>query len=861
MHQPRPHGTFGAATEEDAAAAELLARRLTNLKQQSGLSSLRMARTLPSGAIAIAQDMGGVFKVIIQPRIVEQPAEAGADGLASSYIPMMFSGAIDRGTALHGEGIRVRLTAETRRRLGGYDPKRAAAVADTQVLQRFVIELSQRFFELMPIPPPETYTFTQYANLRPTWYSGAMAEVVQIVGGYGRLALNELPDTPVERARMALPPGVTRAIEQQLGNRRLPGYTGFPPIDGQIRYDYKFNETHGVGFDTKQRPWLLRVGPAGVYAMPLPLIPATTTKAFREFVEYHGDDELKWVLDRFGGMPSGESFPAVAADFQAWRRAGVIVKVCDVGDFYQHLMYGSAMGWSFNSRGSEGFNTCYDFEPERRQCSSLAYKLKLQLGAAEGDGKLPPSFEVNDPDDARALNAYLSKLYEALPGERARSLAIRYKLGRTPVAEILERAVAALRTGANVQAEVDYWDNLEAPPIATHAGSVSRVGAGPIDWQLPGFKFPEPFLQGCISFEGPARQPAAFAAPRADTILAGYYVGDSLKVVKFFKDDRGWFQEGRNNYEECMTIGSWEQTVTTGSSTLMGNFYTSDFDDREAAADTTEITRIVGTDLGYDHTPFFSFDDFFWRPGTLWRNRYIKHRTSTETTRGYSRAVAVCLPYLDRNAVLHVRSDSHSGKTTSEATSLFSIADPWTYRYWTNDFIWAWIGGVAGPQAKVPVYPKDGNPVWVVQQNYAPGVCSDFADQGPWIPGLPADFTWLIHPNKGEWRHSGGGGPPSVNEGSTSTTQPGRTEGRINFSSLGTPLTLMAQPASTYFLKSPDQYVGVFYRDAIKVAAGECEYASVSEAHPSLPGARAFQGWCRLADHKAAHHFIGVING
>jgi len=44
VHQPRPHGTFGAdaATEEDAAAAELLARRLTNFKTTSGLDSLKM---------------------------------------------------------------------------------------------------------------------------------------------------------------------------------------------------------------------------------------------------------------------------------------------------------------------------------------------------------------------------------------------------------------------------------------------------------------------------------------------------------------------------------------------------------------------------------------------------------------------------------------------------------------------------------------------------------------------------------------------------------------------------------------------------------------------------------------------------
>ena len=64
--------------------------------------------------------------------------------------------------------------------------------------------------------------------------------------------------------------------------------------------------------------------------MPLPLVPATTTEAFREYIEEVADEEILKILDRFGGMPSGESFP-VGQDFQAWRRAGVVIKVCDTG--------------------------------------------------------------------------------------------------------------------------------------------------------------------------------------------------------------------------------------------------------------------------------------------------------------------------------------------------------------------------------------------------------------------------------------------------------------------------------------------------------------------------------------------------
>ena len=119
MHQPRPHGTFGAATEEDAAAAELLVRRLTNLKTVSGLDSLKMARTLPSGAIAIAQDAGGVLRVIIQQPLVQEREQVESDGLAKNYIPMLFSGSIDNGRVRHGGAIAIKLTEQARRRIGG----------------------------------------------------------------------------------------------------------------------------------------------------------------------------------------------------------------------------------------------------------------------------------------------------------------------------------------------------------------------------------------------------------------------------------------------------------------------------------------------------------------------------------------------------------------------------------------------------------------------------------------------------------------------------------------------------------------------------------------------------------------------
>ena len=95
MHQPLPHGLLSvgsALTEQDGAALELLARKLTNLRQLSGVDSLRMVRNLPDGGYVIAQHMGGVSLYYAQT--VAEAINPDIDGLAHDYIPMLFSGVV-----------------------------------------------------------------------------------------------------------------------------------------------------------------------------------------------------------------------------------------------------------------------------------------------------------------------------------------------------------------------------------------------------------------------------------------------------------------------------------------------------------------------------------------------------------------------------------------------------------------------------------------------------------------------------------------------------------------------------------------------------------------------------------------------
>ncbi|MFW2037436.1 hypothetical protein ACG92Y_02705 [Acinetobacter ursingii] len=862
MHSPRPYGLLvvnGKLSEQDRLFIDHQLKKLSNQKALSNLDSIRQVRDLPDGGYVILQDMAGILKAIAHKEL--DPYAFENDGLAKLYVPMLFSGVITKARVLQNEGVGIKLTEQCRQRLSDY--KNNDIPNKDLKLQRFTIEPNM---SVVPEFYPKSALIsdivtTQYSQQRPTWYSGAMAEVMQIVGGYGKLNFQDLPDKTYDRKQFNIPPEYIDRISEELYGVRLPGYIGIPSIDGEFQYNYKFNQTHGITFDNSNKPWLTRIGSSGIYAMPLPLIPTTTTSAFREYIEKVGDQEILNILDRFGGMPSGESFPK-GSGFESWRRAGVIIKVSDTNDFYSNIAYSMACGWSFNLSGTEGFNTCYNYD-EDGVAVGKAYKLKLSFSNAKDNGWLK-AIEVKE-EYRTTISTYLSKLF-ALLGKDDKSNAILYKLRRVSQDDIFFQAETSLYNPLGVTSvDVDYWDNLELDPIAVLSGNVNQVGQGYLFPSGAEIKFPSVELQGCISFDfsvlDKSKIPPGHIV-RCDTIMYGYYIGDSLKVVKYFLDQRKYALDVENDFEECMTVGSWTQTVYEGQISVWGNFYTTDFDRRNEFAPTQTVTKIKGEDRGFDSKPVFSFDDFFSQVGSIWRNRYFTHKSESTKTEDRSINIAVCIPFLCRNASLYAVSEYVSGIYKTEGLSLHSVRDPNSYRYFTYDFIWAWVGGsIQGNMytaSKAEPYPKNGNPVWVMGYNYYPGGCSDFADQGDWLGGLPYDITWLVHPDKHTWQHSGGGGAPKVQTYSKSWREDGKTTGNIYITIDDVPRKIDVIPATTYFLPSPDLYVGVFYRDACKVVFGDSEYANISESDQNN---RRFKwGYCSLVEDKSAYHFIGVIN-
>ncbi|HCL3413500.1 TPA: hypothetical protein N2A55_004553 [Pseudomonas aeruginosa] len=864
MYSPRPYGRFAEDAElsaDDAAAVERLARNLTNFKQASDLANLKRVADLPSGRQAVAIDMGGVFRILVLEQ--HELPQFRFDGVAQTNIPMLFSGVITHAQVLtDGQGVGIRLTEQTRRRLVAYDPKAALPPKDV-ALQRFVIKYEPRFQYFEP-PQQGIYTFTQYVKQRPTWYSGAMAEVMQVAGGYGRQIVTELPEDELERARMLIPERYMRQIRQQVGNVRLPVYTGFPDEQGQFKCEYRASRCNVVAFDTGNSPWLLQINARGVYAMPLPVVPATTTEAFREYVLEVGDDELLKLLDRFGGMPTGEGFPQAEQDFEAWRRAGVIIKVCDTADFYSFEAMYAACGWAVNSRGTEGFNTCWTYD-DAGLMQVHAYKMSLSLAPAENQGRLKNTWNFDDPDDAAKLNAYLSQVYGALTDGTARELAIKYKIRRVPAGEILSRASSA--SGP----DLDYWDSLQLPPIAAHQGRVSRVASGPFYWpskvlkSCTRLKFPALTGQGCESF--PYISPDySGGAVKCDTLVFGCYVQDQLRVIKYFYDERKFQQETTSTFEQYMIVGQWEKTETFGLSGLMGFFYTTDFDDRQEQPAVTVHTNIVGTDMGYGN-PAYSTPPTLWCVGGVSRSRYYMHRTTVDTTETFTLDVAALVPVFERDCMLYAYQDHTGGRSSHEETTQGAVPDPTSYQLWCYDDIWHWMGQTRNGNRGDPPS-KDGVPVYVDTLVYSPTEISDFAESGNWLnlpPGGFLDVTGICGPYT--YRNSVhnangviiGGEAPGFDPYRKDTQYPNESSGHLSvcLSVAGAVQVNKDMPHSWYWGFSPEDDF-YFYRDAVHVAIGDARYASIYET--GQDGLRRRWGHTALADHKAAHHFIGVIN-
>ena len=180
-------------------------------------------------------------------------------------------------------------------------------------------------------------------------YSGKMAKLVQLLMGYGRTKSISIDETT--------------------------------KIDGvQIKYDYRWNRSHGVVTAADDKPWLIEISSAnGVIAMPLPM---TSYKISNSSAQ----DVLQEAKLLFGGLPSGATFKT-GVELEDLITEGSVVRLMsstELDDFYSKSGLCQDMGWSFNDSGSEAHNMAfytgatYRGFPGYRACH---YKIDIAIGS------------------------------------------------------------------------------------------------------------------------------------------------------------------------------------------------------------------------------------------------------------------------------------------------------------------------------------------------------------------------------------------------------------------------------------------------------------------------------------------------
>jgi hypothetical protein len=202
--------------------------------------------------------------------------------------------------------------------------------------------------------PQISPTVLQVRWPKPSMYSGAMTRVVQAIYGIGQ--------------------------------------TSAGPI-AQNHYDYRWGRTDGL-VKVDKSFWLVRVSrDEGVLAMSLPLFDCTTANQFKQALQDVGDIDTFAIVDEFGGLPSGDTFPAQGDPRNAAIEAGTVLQLLssvDVAAFYQNgaidkFPLFAGCGWAFSTSGmvQEAHNTTFWYS------NRAAATAEFSTWATDGFNSLP----------------------------------------------------------------------------------------------------------------------------------------------------------------------------------------------------------------------------------------------------------------------------------------------------------------------------------------------------------------------------------------------------------------------------------------------------------------------------------------
>lgn len=863
LHVPEGFRLSGSDSAFIKGQVAILRNRLDLADQKAG----RRYATLPSGngTILITESFG-ITRVVVQPTVKITKQEL-IDELRFE-LPVIYSGRFhnmmwdseDPDTA-----VQVITTQQCRLRLSGYNytavksmpvriaDKRFNVITPSDVIRNF---MSPRMIDAR-------MKWAQVRYLRPNWWSGTMAAAIQLIRGYGR-----------QDQGKEYPPNIIEFEEGELPhfNYETMPYAGRFVEDGEIQYRFSFDSTHGITFDDANEPWLVHISGSGVYVMPLPVIPETSTARFREWCEQVGDGELLQILDRFGAIPTGEGFPE---NRKPYEDVGLIQRVCDTSDFYEGGAYAYAIGWSFNDRGHSAVNCC----KKRKDDTGYGETHLLTLDLKPIPQVVPDEVSRRDRlfnlimrerpiSDIDERKAFLFMIRHADINDVDWSLS-RYKIGMS-----------------HFRLEVNKWFEYEMPDVFNHRVKIDVINEGYVyykkatdpllgDLYNPQIKFPNtlphPMTGDIGSYTMDFEESSG--GQICNTTVFAYFSDNSLKMVNYFYDPRNFTPKNESDKPPCAVMGSWTEVTYSGGAALGGHWYTNDIDDREPIPVRTVTTKTESRPLGFDEG-HVSFMGVGVTTARITRNFVTNTYVVRTTSESKSLNIGVTIPWAYRDGVLYASKTSSSNGTRDMYWGSISTIDPHSYYAYTYHGAMAYWrvsispnNGYLDPEEIEPE-PKEGTPVVIIGADYHPYRCSDTFEEGGWLS--TGDMVTDMFMNEaGKLKVGSYPIGPSLGQPARSITQPVETitEGSTYFTYRKQPdVCNTAIPDNHYFMKSPQPFLSglIMYRIADRNCLGLKYYAAVNEkgGHDGKDmTTNRYWGYTTLVKAgETVCQFMGVIN-
>lgn len=420
--------------------AKHLLRQTLDRARVGGLSQLSSQMRLADDAYCYVTCAGGINQITVvagPPTTQKLPETVVA-------VPDFVSGTVAGGDIVTQNGVQV---LENLTPTGG-----------TVARMKLKNGAAQPSYKLAVAPPAALGGSgpSQAVAIKPTLYSGRMRELVQVLQGFGRQR---------KRANQ-LVSAFSRSFDADQDEQvKLSTFEKTSQKDGlQIQYDWRFQRTHGLCKGADGKFWIIEIGISrGVVAWPLELNDGSTKDWFRALCETRKDSEALWILDQYGGFPTGAPLPT-GDDAKTWTRAGKLVQLASIDDmnpFYQKTMYSDDVGWAFNWSGTEAHNTAWYMDGDIPR--GVHYMLPIAIGA------------LKTPLDATKTAALRTAL-GGLPPSTKVAAAV-WKLDYLSAAQL---GIANNMLSSGAAAALNYVDGLEVQALKSFSAPLRIVSDGPL---------------------------------------------------------------------------------------------------------------------------------------------------------------------------------------------------------------------------------------------------------------------------------------------------------------------------------------------------------------------------------------------